>query len=108
MCQTKSVPQLLGDLPSGQIATHEFALTHTTSRTLHLDIANSLSMDTCTNTIERFLSQYGDITCTLHLENEQTFVAWIILFVTRIQPSTSKNINDTTDLNEFLGISIPL
>ena len=44
-----------------------------TSHAIHLDIVDSLSMDTCTNAIERFLSQYVDVTRALYSDTRTKF-----------------------------------
>ena len=44
-----------------------------TSRTVHLDIVDSLSMDACLNAIEHILAQYGDITPALYSDNGTNF-----------------------------------
>ena len=43
------------------------------SCTVHLDVVDRLSMETCVNAIERFMAQYGDVTRTLHSYNGTNF-----------------------------------
>ena len=40
---------------------------------MHLDIVDSLSMDACINAIERFLSQYADVTIAFYSDNGTNF-----------------------------------
>jgi hypothetical protein len=92
----------MGEHPVARIATWQPAFTHTgvdyfgpfktiagarnktkkhwgvvftclTTRAIHLDIVDSLSMDACINAIERFLAQYADVTIAFHSDNGTNF-----------------------------------
>ena len=93
---------MLGEHPRARAATFEPAFSHTgidyfrpfhtttgtrnrtskhwgviftclTSRAIHLDIVDSLSMDACINALERFLSQYADATIAFYSDNGTNF-----------------------------------
>ena len=97
-----ATPQFLGDHLAARVAAFEPAFTHTgidyygpfkvstrthgkthkvwgviftclTCRAVHLDIVDSLSMDACLNVIERFMSQYADVTIAFYSDNGTKF-----------------------------------
>ena len=99
---SRADPQFMGEHPAARTATWQPAFTHTgidyfgpfktsiglrgrtkknwgviftclTSRAVHLDIVDSLSMDACINAIERFLGQYADVTIAFHSDNGTNF-----------------------------------
>jgi hypothetical protein len=99
---SRAIPQLMGEHPVSRAATWEPAFSHTgidyfgpfrtttgtrnkttkrwgviftclTSRAIHLDIVDSLSMDACINALERFLAQYADVMVAFYSDNGTNF-----------------------------------
>ena len=48
-------------------------ITCVTSRAVHLDIVDSINIDSCTNAIERFIRKYGDVTHAPYSDYETKF-----------------------------------